>query len=148
MNVHTPSPPKILITPIGGSKTYLICHSFSLRIKLTQKIQIFQYLQNNIAYATTHTHSNINPSTNIHGNRQNMYDINIQRQDLYKGMLIANTLKVKLNSKKTTNASWLVTTIKAILKTPIQISEDPILSFRRTHEVAVRNIKILATIKR
>ena len=59
-------------------------------------------------------------------------------------MLIANTLKGNLNSQKSMNASWLVTTIKAILKTPIQKFEKPILSFRRTHEAAVSNSKILA----
>ena len=63
-------------------------------------------------------------------------------------MLIANNLKVKLNSQKTTNASWLEIMIKAILKTPIQKSENPIFSFRRPHEAAVRNSKILAAIKR
>ena len=42
------------------------------------------------------------------------------------------------------NASWLVTTIKVILKTPIQKFKNPIFSFRITHEVVVRNIKILA----
>ena len=39
---------------------------------------------------------------------------------------------------------WLVTTIKAILKTPIQKFEKTIFSFRRTHKAAVRNSKILA----
>ena len=63
-------------------------------------------------------------------------------------MLVANTLEVKLNSQKTMNASWLVTTIKAILKTPIQKFEKPIFLFRRTHEAAFRNSKILATIKK
>ena len=77
-----------------------------------------------------------------------MYDINIQRQELYKGMLIANTFKVNLNSQKTTTASWIVKTIKAITKTPIQKFEKPILLFRRTHEAAVRSIKILVAIKR
>ena len=43
-----------------------------------------------------------------------------------------------------TNASWIVTTIKAILKTPIQKVNKAILSFRRTHEAEVRNRKILA----
>ena len=76
-----------------------------------------------------------------------MYDINIQRQELYKGLLIANTLKVKLNIHKTTNTSWLVTTVKAILKTPIQKFENPIFSFRITHEAVFRNRKILAEIK-
>ena len=33
------------------------------------------------------------------------------------------------------------------LKTPIQKSEKPIFSFRRTHEAAVRNRKILAAFK-
>ena len=37
MNVHTPTPPKIFITSIRGLKTYLICHSISLRRKITQK---------------------------------------------------------------------------------------------------------------
>ena len=62
-------------------------------------------------------------------------------------MLIANTLKGKLNSQQSTNSSWLVTTIKATLKIPIQKSENPIFSFKRTHEAAVRNSKILASFK-
>ena len=37
-----------------------------------------------------------------------------------------------------------MTTIRAILNTPIQKFENPIFSFRRTHEAAVRNRKILA----
>ena len=80
----------------------------------------------------THTPTE-NPSTNVHGNQQNIHDINIQRQELYKWMIIANTLKVNLISQKTTNTSWLVTTIKAILKTPIQKFEKPIFSFKRKH---------------
>ena len=67
----------------------------------------------------THTPTE-NPSTNIHGNQQNIYGINIQRQELNKRMLLENTLNNKLNSQKKTNVSWLVTEIKAILKTPIQ----------------------------
>ena len=66
----------------------------------------------------THT-SKENTSTNVHGNQQSIYDINIQRQKLDKGMIIVNTLKGKLISQQSTNASWIVTIIKAILKTPI-----------------------------
>ena len=62
-------------------------------------------------------------------------------------MLIANTLKVKLNSRQSTNASWLVTTVKATLKTPIQKFVNPIFLLRRTHEAAVSNSKILAAFK-
>ena len=62
-------------------------------------------------------------------------------------MLIENTLKGKLNSQQSTNASWPLTTIKATLKTPIQKFEKPILSFRRTHEAAVRNTKIFLAFK-
>ena len=62
-------------------------------------------------------------------------------------MLIANTLKGKLNSQKYKNASWLVTTIKATLKTPIHKFEKPIFSFKRTHEAAVRNSKTFAAFK-
>ena len=148
MNFHTPYPPKILITPIRGTKTYLICHLFSLRIKLTQKSKHFNPYKI-ISHMQQLTHTPIqNPSTNVHVNQQSIYDINIQRQKIYKGMLIANTLKDKLNSQQTTNASWLLTMIKAILKTSIQKFEKPIYLFRRTCEVAVRNRKILAAIKR
>ena len=62
-------------------------------------------------------------------------------------MLIENTLKFKLNSQQSTNASWLVNTIESTLKPPIQKVENPILSFKRTHEAAVRNSKILAAFK-
>ena len=74
-----------------------------------------------------------NPSTNVHGNQQSIYDINIWSQELEKEMLISNTRKGELNSKQSTNASWLVTMIKAILKTSIQKPEKPIFLFRRTH---------------
>ena len=74
-----------------------------------------------------------NTSTNVHGNQQSIYNINIKHQELEKVMLIENTLKGKLKSQYSTNASWLVTKIKAILKTPIQKFENPILLFRRTH---------------
>ena len=62
-------------------------------------------------------------------------------------MLIENTLKCNLNSQQKKNASWIVTTTKAILKTPIQKFDNPIFSFRKTHEAAVRNRKILAALK-
>ena len=71
----------------------------------------------------------------------------IQRQELDKGMIIANNLKGKLNIPHTTNESWIVTTIKAILKTPIQKFEKSIFLFRRTHAAVVRNSKILAAFK-
>ena len=88
-----------------------------------------------------------NPSTNIHGNQQRISDKSKQRKELDKGMLIANTLKGKSKSQQLTNTLWLVTTIKATLKIPIQKFEKPILSFKRTHEAAVRNRKILASFK-
>ena len=44
----------------------------------------------------THTPTE-NPSTNVHENQQNIYDINIQHQELVKGMLIENPLKVSLS---------------------------------------------------
>ena len=45
-----------------------------------------------------------NPSTNVHKNQQSIYDINTQCKELDKRMLIANTLKGKLNSQQSTNA--------------------------------------------
>ena len=73
--------------------------------------------------------------------------MNTQRIELDKGMLISHPLKGELNSQQSTNASWLVTTIKATLKIPIQKSKKPIFSFKRTHEAKVRNIKILTAFK-
>ena len=67
-----------------------------------------------------------NPSTNVHGNHQSISDINTHCIKLDKRMLIANTLKGKLNSQQSTNASWLVTTIKATLKLPVQKFQNPI----------------------
>ena len=55
-------------------------------------------------------------------------------------MLTANALKGKLER-------WLVTMINATLKTPIHKFEKPIFSFRRTHEAAVRNSRILTDFK-
>ena len=51
------------------------------------------------------THTPIeNPSKTIFGNQPNIYGINIQRQELNKGMHIANTLKVMLKIQHKTNA--------------------------------------------
>ena len=44
-------------------------------------------------------------------NQKNTYDINIQCQELNKGMNIEDILKVNLDSKQNTNTSWLVKTI-------------------------------------
>ena len=85
-----------------------------------------------------------NPNTNVHRNQKSISVINTQRIELDKGMLISNTLKDKLYSQQSTNASWLVTTIKATLKIPIQTFENPIFSFKRNHEAKVRNSKIFA----
>ena len=46
-----------------------------------------------------------NPSRNVHGNKQIISDINTQRIELDKEILIANTLKGKLNIQLSTNAS-------------------------------------------
>ena len=82
-----------------------------------------------------------NPSTNVHGSQKSIYNINTQSKELNKGMLTAKPLKVKSNSQQPKNASWILTTIKATLKTQIQIFKKPIFLFRRTHEAAVRNRK-------
>ena len=74
-----------------------------------------------------------NRSTNVHGNQQSIHDINIQRQELDKGMLITNNLRGKMNSQQSTETSWIVTTTKATLKTPIQKFEKNIFLFSRTH---------------
>ena len=86
MNVHTPSPQKILITPIGVSKTI-----FNMSLILTQNetnttkskyfnpYQIISHMQQ-----LTHTQTE-NPSKDLHGNQQNIYYINIQRQEIDKG---------------------------------------------------------------
>ena len=60
-------------------------------------------------------------------------------------MLIENSLKDKLNIQQKTNTSWMVTTIKAILKTPIKESEKPIFSFRTGMETKMtRGLRYLS----
>ena len=88
-----------MITPIGKSKIYLLCHLYPIRIKkLTQTIQIFQPVHHDITHETLTYIPTDNPSTNVHVNQQSISDINTQRKELDKGMHIANNLKRKLNS--------------------------------------------------
>ena len=61
-------------------------------------------------------------------------------------MHIEDILKVKLNKQHNTTTSWLVTTIKEILKTPIQKLDKTIFLFKRTNKTAASNIKILAAL--
>ena len=58
-------------------------------------------------------------------------------------MYLANILKGKLNRQKTTNTSFLVTTIKEIIKTPIQKMDKPIFSLKIKNDAASRNRKII-----
>ena len=60
--------------------------------------------------------------TNIHGYQQTIYDINIQRQENNKAVIIEKTLKGNMNSHQKTNTLWLVT--------PTQKLENPIFSSR------------------
>ena len=83
------------------------------------------------------------PSNTTPLNQTNSYDINIQRQELNKGIHTEETLNGKLNIQQKSNTSWLVTTIKAIMKTPIQKLENYIFLFKRTNKAVVRNSKIL-----
>ena len=147
INIHPPHPNKMLIPPIVKSKRVKLYHLFSFRITTNT------YTSNISTFTPWKTHKTLtdkptnNPSTNVHGHQQSISDMNTRRIELDKGMLIANTLKGKLNSQQYTNESWLVTTIKATLKIPIQKFEKPIFSFKKTHEAAVRNSKILAAFK-
>ena len=72
----------------------------------------------------THTPTE-NTITNIHGNQQNIYNINMKRQEVNRWMLIESTLKGKLISQHKTIKPWLVKTIKAIMKAPIKKLEIP-----------------------
>ena len=58
-------------------------------------------------------------------NQTEFYDTYIQRQGLEEGMYLVNILKVEINRQKKTNTSWLVTTTKEIMKSPIQKLNKP-----------------------
>ena len=77
-------------------------------------------------------------------NPTDIYDSYIYRQELEKGIYLANILKGKLNRKQKTKTSWLVTTIKQILKTSIHKLDNLIFSFKRTKHATPRNRKILS----
>ena len=70
--------------------------------KKTQKINPYQIIPHMQQLIQTWTEK---PSTNIHENQQNIYDINIQQQELSKGVLIENTQNSKLDSQQKTKAS-------------------------------------------
>ena len=59
-------------------------------------------------------------------------------------MHLSNILNGKLNRKKKTKSSWLVTTIKQILKMPIQKFDKSIFWFKIKNKAAARNRKLLA----
>ena len=143
-NIHPPYQQNVDPTHRGTKKLY---HLFSFRIKTntcTSNISTFKswFTHETLTYKQTG-----NPCTNVHGHQQSISDINNQHLELDKGILIANTLKGKLNSQQSTNASWIVTTIKSTLKIPIQKFGKPIFSFKRTHEAEVRNSKIMVAFK-
>ena len=98
-NIHTPSTAKILITPIDKSRTNQLHHSFSIIITTNKKKQIFKPVNHDITHEINHITPTDNPSTNVHGDQQSISEINNQRKELDNGMLIANTLKGKLNSQ-------------------------------------------------
>ena len=59
-------------------------------------------------------------------------------------MYLSNIIKGNIDRQQNTNTSWLATTIKEIMKTPIKIMDKRIFSFKRTNKAASSNIKILA----
>ena len=96
-------------------------------------------------------HSNFSPAAPINTTSENptdIYDTDIQSQELEKGIHLANIFKGSINRKQKTKTSWLVITIKQILKIPIQKLDKPIFSFKRTNNAAARNSKLLAAFNR
>ena len=91
-------------------------------------------------------HSNLSttaPSNTTSENPTKIHDTDIQRQELEKGTYLSKILKVNLNKQKNANTSWLVTTIKELLKTPIQKLDKPILLFKRTNDASSMSSKVL-----
>ena len=66
-------------------------------------------------------------------------------RNLKKGLNQQTSSKVS-STKKKKKTSWLVTTIKQILKIPIQKFDIPVFSFKRTNKAAARNRKLLAVL--
>ena len=74
-------------------------------------------------------------------NNNSMY---IQLQALDKGRQMETVLKGKLDQKQNFQASWLVTTIKKIIRKPVKELGLPVFSFKRTQETVFHDRNILA----
>ena len=71
-----------------------------------------------------------------------------QRQHFLKGYYSYRLVALSWGLPSSSHGVWINTINTAILKTPVQKFEKAIFLFRRTHEAAVRENKILAAIKR
>ena len=57
---------------------------------------------------------------------------------------MAKIIKSKLDRKQKSNTTWLLTIIKILIIKPANKLENPVLSFKRTHEAAKMGSQILA----
>ena len=121
-----------MITPVRGSKIYLIYHPFSLRIKIIQKSINFNPYQIILRIKKLTHIPTENPITNIHRNQQNICDIHIQLQELNKGMLIENTLKGK--AEQSTEDEHIVASNKSKSNNEYANSENSKIPYSRSGE--------------
>ena len=69
--------------------------------------------------------------------------MDIQRQYLDKGRQMSEILRSKLDQTQNSNATWIETTIKRPIITPVNKFGPPIFSFKRKQEASCQNRQIL-----
>ena len=88
------------------------------------------------------------PLDKAHGNYPNCgikesHKIN-PTSTLYKRRQMETIIKGKLDQKQNSHASWLVTTIKIIIRKPVKYLRLAVFSFKLTQETLFQNIDIFA----
>ena len=92
------------------------------------------------------TYIHTRPRDNTPNKAKKSETIDRQRQDIYKGKQMATVIKVNLDQKQKSHASWLVTKIKNLIGSPIKDLRLPVFPFKWTQKEALYNRNILATI--
>ena len=93
-------------------------------------------------------HSKAMPSSAYYYQPRSLNNKNIcQRQHLLKGSKSYRLVALSWGLPSSVHSDQINTINTVILKTPVQKFENPIFLFRRTHEAAVRDNKMLAAIK-
>ena len=112
----------------------------SLLLKIDTHIYIYTYIN-----TSTTTVANNRPRGTTPNKVAYQQNIQIQQNDLEIGIAMAKNLRGKINKNQKSQKSWLVTTIKNLLRRPIKDPIPPVFSLKQTQSSAQQKSNILTT---